>query len=121
MKGTNGKISMSGEKMDVFVDAGYLKGCKPSIAKELPSIVTRLCKTLSMRSVARYFIRDIRIGETITLVDKTAGYAFRLKVDSHNICVLGIYENYPPKGNAPIVYLVNTNLLRPVAGRLVAA
>jgi len=121
MNGTNGTISMSGEKMDVFIDAGCLAGCKPGLAAQLPSIVTRLCKTLSMRSVARYFIRDIRIGETISLVDKKAGYAFRLKVGAHDICVMGIYENQPPKDNTHVLYLVNTNLLRSVAGRMVAA
>lgn len=121
MNGTNGTINMSGEEMNVFIDASCLANCKSGIASQLPSIVARLCKTLSMRSVARYFIRDIRIGETISLVDKKAGYAFRLKIGINNICVLGIYENQPPKDNTHVLYLVNTNLLRSVTGRMVAA
>ncbi len=132
MKSSNGTVRMSGEPMEVLVDAGCLaeckpsvatQECKPSVATQLPSIVTRLCKTLSMRGVARYFINDIRIGETIALVDKKAGYAFRLKIGAHSICVMGIYENQPPqKDNAHVLYLVNnTSLLRLAAGRLVAA
>ena len=123
MKSSNGTVRMSGEPMEVLVDAGCLAECKPSVATQLPSIVTRLCKTLSMRGVARYFINDIRIGETIALVDKKAGHAFRLKIGAHSICVMGIYENQPPqKDNAHVLYLVNnTSLLRLAAGRLVAA
>jgi hypothetical protein len=75
-----------------------------------------------MRRVARFFINDIRIGETIALVDKKAGYAFRLKIEVHSICVLGVYENPPPERDAAhVFYLVNTNLLHAVSGRLVAA
>ncbi len=121
MKGTSGTVRMSGEKMDVLVDAGFLAACKTDIAVRLPSTVARLRKTLTMRGVARYFIHDIRIGETISLVDKEAGCAFRLKVEAHSICVIGIYENPPPRNASQVLYLVNTNLLRAVKGRLVAA
>ncbi len=122
MKSPNGTVRMAGEQMDVLVDAGCLAGCKPGVAMKLPSIVTRLCKTLSMRGVARYFINDIRIGETISLVDKKAGYAFRLKIGAHSVCVMGIYENHSPqKDGTHVFYLVNTNLLRIAAGRPVAA
>jgi hypothetical protein len=123
MKETNGTVRMAGEPMEVMVDAGCLAECKPGVAMQLPSIVSRLCKTLSMRGVARYFINDIRIGETIALVDKQAGYAFRLRIGAHSIYVMGIYENQPPqKDNAHVLYLVNnTSLLRLAAGRLVAA
>ncbi len=122
MKGANGTIVMSGEKMSVLVDAGFLASCQPGAAMRLPSIMARPRKTLMMRVVARYFIQGIRIGETISLVDKKCGYAFRLKVEAHSICVIGVYDSRPPtKDVAQALYLVNENLIRAVKGRLVAA
>lgn len=82
MKGPKNTIIMSGEPMEVFVGAGCLASCKPKDAAELPAILPKLCENLSSRGVGRYFIRNIRIGETIALVDRNLGYSFRLKMEA---------------------------------------
>lgn len=120
-KKPGGKVYMAGEMMDVVVDAGCLADCKPSVAAQLPVIVPRLYKTLPLPNVARYFMRDVRIGDTVALVDKENGVAFRLRMETHTVCILGIYTNQRPPEDTPIVYLVNTHLLRSIQGRAVAA
>jgi len=116
-----GKVCMAGEMMDVIVDAGCLADCKPSVAAQLPVIVPRLCETLPLPTVARYFMRNVRIGNTVALVDKENGVAFRLRMETHAVCVMGIYLNQRPPEDTPVVYLVNTHLLRCIQGRAVAA
>lgn len=54
---------MAGEMMDVVVDAGCLAECRQSVAAQLPVIVPRLCETLPLPNVARYFMRDVRYAE----------------------------------------------------------
>ena len=120
-KKPGGRICMAGEMMDVIVNAGCLAVCKPSVAAQLPTIVPRLCETLHLPTVARYFMRDVRIGDTVALVDRENGVAFRLRMETHAVCVLGIYQNQRPPEDTPVVYLVNTHLLRSIQGRAVAA
>ena len=122
MKGPENTITMSGEPMEVFIGASCLAGCKPNEAAELPIILPKLCESLSSRSVARYFIRNIRIGETIALVDKNLGYSFRLKIEAHAVCILSINKNLsPPIGSAQVFYLANSRLLHSVRRMAVAA
>lgn len=122
MKGPENTITMSGEQMEVFIGAGCLAGCTPPEAAMLPEILPKLCETLSSRSVARYFIRYIRIGDTIALVDKKLGYSFRLKMEAHAVCVLSITKNLtPPRDMGQVFYLVNSRLLHAVSSLAVAA
>lgn len=122
MKGPKNTINMSGEQMEVFVGAGCLSECGSLLASRLPAILPKLCKTLSMRPVARRFINDIRIGDTVALVDKRMGYVFRLKMEAHAVCILEINRNAtPPKDAAQVFYLVNSRLWHPVPGRMAVA
>lgn len=122
MKGPENTITMSGEPMEVFIGASCLAGCKPKEAAELPLILPKLCESLSSRSVARYFIRNIRIGETIALVDRNLGYSFRLKMEVHAVCILSINKNLsPPVGSVQVFYLANSRLLHSVKRMAVAA
>lgn len=122
MKGPKNTITMSGEQMEVFVGAGCLSECGPWLAAKLPAIVPKLCNTLSMRSVSRKFINDIRIGDTVALVDRRMGYVFRLKIEAHVVCVLEIERTtIPPKDTAQVFYLVNSRLWQPVSGRTAVA
>lgn len=122
MKGLENTITMSGEPMEVFIGAGCLSGCKPSEAAELPAILPKLCESLTSRSVARHFIRNIRIGETIALVDRNLGYSFRLKLEAHSVCILSIIKAVsPPLGSTQVFYLTNSRLLQPVRRMAVAA
>lgn len=91
--------------------------CKPSLASQLPSIIPRLCRTLSMRSVARKFMNYVRIGDTIALVDRQTGYIFRLKMDVHSIRVLEISRTAGPlKQAARIFYLIDSSLWERIPG-----
>lgn len=122
MKGPKNTITMSGEQMEVFVGAGCLSECGSWLASQLPVILPKLCKTLSMRPVARRFINDIRIGDTVALVDKRMGYVFRLKMDAHAVCILEINRTTtPPKDAAQVFYLVNSRLWQPISGRTAVA
>lgn len=98
MQETVNTITMSGETMEVFIGAGCLSDCRPGTAVRLPGIISDLCKTLSRRSVARTFINHIRIGDTVALIDRRNNCTFRLQVNAHSVCVLGIrYNTVPPK------------------------
>lgn len=123
MKGPKNTITMSGEQMEVFVGAGCLSDCGPSMAARLPVIVPKLCKTLSMRPVARRFMNEIRIGDTVALVDRRMGYVFRLKMESHAVCILEINRTTtPPKDASQVFYLVNSRMLwQPIPGRMAVA
>ena len=123
MKGQENTITMSGEQMDVFVGAGCLVKCSSQVTAKLPEILPKLCKTLSLRSVSRKFMRHVRIGDTVALIDRKMGYSFRLKMKAHTVCILEINKNtVPPKDAAQIFYLVNSRqLLQPVIGRMAVA
>ena len=122
MKCSENTIIMSGEQMQVFIGASCFEGCTPPEASRFPAILPKLCESLSSRSVARYFIRNVRIGDTIALVDKSLGYSFRLKMEAHSVCILSINKNLvPPKNKDQVVYLVNYRLLHSVQGMAVAA
>ena len=56
MKDKEITIMMLGEPMEVLLGARCLSRCKPALAAQLPAIVPQLCRTLSMRSVAKKFI-----------------------------------------------------------------
>lgn len=123
MKGSKNTIAMSGEMMEVFVGAGCLANCGASVAARLPDIIPKLCHTLSMRAVSRMFINNVRIGNTVALVDRKMGYVFRLKMEAHAVCVLEISRNTsPPKDAAQVFYLVNsTKLWQPLDNRSAVA
>lgn len=123
MQETTNTIIMLGETMEVFVGAGCLSDCRPGTAVRLPGIITNLCKTLTKRSVSKTFMNHIRIGDTVALIDKKAGCTFRLQVNAHSICVLGIrYNTVPPKNTAQVFYLANTRLLQQIpSGRWAVA
>ena len=115
MQETVNTITMSGETMEVFIGAGSLSDCRPGAAVRLPGIISDLCQTLSRRSVAKTFINHIRIGDTVALIDRRNNCTFRLQVNAHSICVLGIrYNTVPPKNTSQVFYLANTKLLRQV-------
>ena len=115
MQETVNTITMSGETMEVFIGAGCLSDCRPGAAVRLPGIISDLCQTLSRRSVAKTFINHIRIGDTVALIDRRNNCTFRLQVNAHSICVLGIrYNTVPPKNTSQVFYLANTKLLRQV-------
>jgi len=117
MKNPTGTILMSGEEMEILLEAGCVTSLAPAAAAKLPGIMDRLCKSLSIRLVARYFIHDVRIGETVALVDKTTGYTYRIRMEAHAVRVLEIYENrHHPEDDTPAVYLVDWGLLRSVSG-----
>ena len=116
-KSTGSVVRMSGEKMEVLLEAGCVTRCAANVAAKLPQIMHRLCRTLARREIAKYFINDIRIGETVGLVDKMNGYAFRFRMEAHTIRVLEIHENNNrPADSANTVYLVNWGALRSVSG-----
>lgn len=118
MKAAENTIMMLGEKMEVFVGAGCLSGCSTHIASRLPAIVSGLCKTLSKRQVARTFMHHVRIGDTVALVDRRSGCAFRLKMEAHSVCILGIsFTAVPPEKAGQVFYLVNSRLWQRHSGR----
>ena len=122
MKEAKGQIWMAGERMDIMLSAGYVQECERDIVPQLPFFIRRLCKILNRRNVARHLIQNIRIGDTLALVDNSSGLAFRLEIDIHAIRVLGIYEyhSYPKEPTQQAIYLLNNNLLWTV-GRKAAA
>ena len=62
--------------------------------------------------MAKTFINHIRIGDTVALIDRRNNCTFRLQVNAHSICVLGIrYNTVPPKNTSKVFYLANTKLL----------
>ena len=110
-------IRMSGEKMEVLLEAGCVTRCAPGIAGRLPGIMRRLCRSLAKREVARFFIHDVRIGETAALVDRVNGCTYRVRMDAHAVRVLEVYENNSrPTDSANVVYLVSWGALRAVPG-----
>lgn len=117
MKDKENTIIMLGEPMEVLLGAGCLSRCKPSLAAQLPSIIPKLCRTLSMRSVAKKFINYVRIGDTIALVDRQAGYIFRLKMEAHSIRVLEVSRTTGPlKQAARVFYLIDSSLWERIPG-----
>ena len=113
---------MAGEMMEVVLDADCVANCAPHIAAKLPAVTRRLCKSLSIPGVARFFIHQVRIGDTVALVDRNAGHTFRIRMEAHSVRVLEVYENgWRPEGDTPAVYLVNWGLLRPVVGQKAVA
>ena len=109
-------ISMAGEKMEVLLEAGCVTNCAPEVAGKLPRIMNRLCKSLSMREVARFFIQSVRIGDTVALVDKVSGFTYRIRMETRAVRVLEIHESDRiPHDNIKAVYLVNWGLLHAVS------
>ena len=122
MKDTTGTVVMSGEKMEVLLEAGCVTNCTSDIAGKLPGIMELLCKTLTVRDVARFFINDVRIGETVALVDKGNGYTYRIRMDAHAVRVMEVYENHRrPANGVKAVYFLNWGLLRSVPGQKAVA
>lgn len=122
MKTAEHTINMLGEKMEVFVGAGCLSGCQPQTAARLPAIVSGLCKTLSRRQVARAFMHHVRIGDTVALVDRRGRCTFRLKMEAHSVCILGIHFNAEPIRNVnQVYYLANTRLWQRHDNRMAVA
>ena len=122
MKNPTGTVTMSGEKMEVLLEAGCVTNCAPAVAGKLPAIMGQLCKSLAMRHVARFFIQSVRIGETVALVDKTNGYTYRIKMEAHVVRVLEVYENsHRPIDGVQAVYLVNWGLLHAVSNEKAVA
>ncbi len=116
MANPSGTITMSGETMEVLLEAGCVTSCAPNLAGRLPRIMAQLCKTLTVRDVARFFIQSVRIGETVALVDKVSGYTYRLRMDTHAVRVLEIHENSRrPADGIQAVYFVDWGLLRAVS------
>jgi len=121
-KSTGTFVRMLGEKMEVLLEARCVTHCSPEVAGRLPQITHQLCRALARRNVARFFIHDVRIGETVALVDRKNGYSCRIKMEAHAVRVLEIHENITrPEVSANIVYLVNTGLMRVVSGRKAVA
>ena len=79
--------------MEVLLEAKCITGCAPEVAGKFPRIMSRLCKSLALREVARFFIQSVRIGETVALVDKVNGYAYRIKMETCTVKVLEIHES----------------------------
>lgn len=123
MKEAKGAIWMAGERMEVLIDAGSVQQFETEITARLPYIIGKLCGSLRRRDVARHFIQNIRIGDTVALVDKRSGYAFRLQMQAHSVRVLGIYEyqSYPKEPKQQAVYLLNSSMIWAAAGRKAAA
>ena len=118
MKDKENTITMAGEQMEILLSASCLSCCKPSLAAQLPSIVPKLCRTLSMRSVAKKFINYVRIGDTIALVDRQAGDIFRLKMEAHSIRVLEIDRTTSPLNQAArVFYLIDSSLWERIPGK----
>ena len=115
MANPSGRITMSGEAMEVLLEAGCVTSCAPNLAGRLPHIMAQLCKTLTVREVARFFIQSVRIGESVALVDKVSGYTYRIRMDTHSVRVLEIHENSRrPTDGIQAVYFVDWGLLRAV-------
>lgn len=119
MQEAKGTVFMAGEKMDVLISAGCIRGCRQDIALKLPMITNLLCASLERPDVARHFINKIRIGDTVTLVDRENGYAFRLEIHAHSVNVLSIYKNTerPKYDSSQIVLLLNHRLWSVNKGR----
>lgn len=116
MKQQTGIAFMLGKKMEILLEAECVTNLTPSIAAKLPDIMNRLCKSLSIRFVTRYFVKNVRVGETIALVDKTTGYTCRIRRGAQSIRVLEIYDNrHRPQDDATALYLVDWGLLRSVS------
>jgi hypothetical protein len=94
----------------------------PSAAK-LPELVANLCKTLEARNVARYFIRNVPIGDTVALVDKKIGHTYRLRVEAHTIVVLSISKQQPEPTTTtmPVLFLFNSRIMQAYRNKVVAA
>ena len=123
MNEATGRIWMAGERMEILVDADCIQRCEHDIAHNLPKVIGRLCGTLKRKDVARHIIRNIRIGDSVALVDHRSGFAFRLEMDVHAIRVIGIYEQqaYPKEPASQAIYLLRNSLLWAVPGKGVAA
>lgn len=123
MKEAKGTVFMAGEQMEVLIDAGCVQKIDTEIAARLPYVIGKLCKTLRRRDVARHFIQNIRIGDTVALVDKRSGFAFRLQMQTHRVEVLGIFEHqsYPKEPMQQAIYLLDSSLIWAAAGRKAVA
>lgn len=122
MKKSDGTIVMSGEEMEVLLEASCVTKCAPLVAAKLPTIMSRLCESLCIREVSRYFINDIRIGETVALVDNKNGYTYRIRMESHAVRILAVYESKRKLHDAvSAVYLMDWGLMRSVSGRKAVA
>ena len=122
MQRTENTITMLGEQMEVFIGAGCLSGHDFQIISQIPAIITGLCRTLSKRQVARAFMNHVRIGDTVALVDKKMGCSFRLKMEAHAVCVLGIhFTTRPPENATQVYYLINDLLLQRHENRMAVA
>jgi len=116
-------VNMAGEKMEVMLEAKCITQCASATASRLPELMHRICRTLTRHNVAHVFMKNIRIGDTVALVDKVNGYACRIKMEAHTVRILEIYETEnQPAASVKAVYLVNRGLLRAVpGGKAVAA
>jgi hypothetical protein len=123
MKEAKGTIRMAGERMEVLIDAGCVQSCKPAVARALPVITGLLCRTLKRRDVARQFIQNVRIGDTVVLIDRQTGYTYRLQMQVHSVCVLEIYQQSekPRETAQQAVYILNGAYLWAVSDRKAAA
>lgn len=123
MKDQKNTVIMSGEKIVILVDAACLTGCRAPEAAKLPALVSGLCQTLASRNVARYFIHNVRIGETVTLVDKKVGHTFRLKMEAHTVVILSISKHLPKlqENRMPVLFVVNSRILQAISNKAVAA
>ena len=122
MKNQTGTINMSGEKMEVLLEARCVTSCAPALVGRLPHIMSQLCKTLAMSEVSRFFIRSVRIGETVVLVDKINEYTYRIKMETRAVRILDIYDsNHRLRDGVQAVYLVNWGLLRAVSKEMAVA
>ena len=122
MKTAEHTITMLGEKLEVFVGAGCLYGNDPQTASRLPGIVSDLCRTLSQRQVARAFMHHVRIGDTVALVDRRSRCTFRLKMETHSVCIMGIHFNAEPVRDVrQVYYLANSRLWQRHDNRMAVA
>jgi hypothetical protein len=122
MENPKGTVLMSGETMEVLLEAGCVTDCAPELVMKLPGVMNQLCKTLSVKDVARFFIHDVRIGETVALVDRVNGYTYRIRMDAHAVRVLEVYESGRHSANdVQAVYFMNWGLLRAVSNRMAVA
>ena len=123
MKSAKGTVFMAGERMEVLIDAGCVQKIDTEIAARLPYIIGKLCSMLQRRDAARLFVRKIKIGDTVALLDKQSGFAFRLTMQAHSVQILGIFEHqsYPKKSAQHAVYLFDNRLMWAMAGGKAAA
>ena len=102
------------------MDTGCIQACNPELALKLPAITARLRQVLRRRKIARHFIRDIRIGDTVALVDRKCGYTLRLRMEAHAVHIVGIYQK-PPKDIAQqIVVLFGDRMFGAVCKKVAA-